>query len=301
MTHIRSDSTKGSASSVTTLDFLICPPVLRLTRLQATNTEEILPSKPQNSLSTTLMMRGKYKFIKRASRPGQPYRTMMDTHMNATLLLWAGKELDNPLFTEAGLNQSVTTEACLIRADGSSHHHFMFDPADCAPIRGLTLQGNSDDSCWSRGHSWGVYGFAIAYEYTKADFLVPLHKDVTYYALNHLPDDLIPYWDYDFTSGDEPRDSSAGLINACGMHEMAKLLSEKDEQKQIYESAAAQILDSVIDNYTKDFPTNDGLVLRVTAGKPQGLGIDECGVYGDYFYLEALARYILGHKFIRHW
>ena len=37
--------------------------------------------------------------------------------------------------------------------------------------------------------------------------------------LNHLPEDMIPYWDYDFIDGDEPRDSSAGVIAVCGMNE----------------------------------------------------------------------------------
>ena len=30
-------------------------------------------------------------------------------------------------------------------------------------------------------------------------------------------------------------------------------------------------------------------------------GVDEVGVYGDFFYLEALARYLLGDEFIRYW
>ena len=111
--------------------------------------------------------------------------------------------------------------------------------------------------------------------------------------LNHLPEDNIPYWDYDFVDGDEARDTSAGLIIACGMHEMAKHLPEGAEQKPIYESAAAQMVESIIDNCTEGFPTDDGLVLRVTASKPPGYGVDEVGVYGDFFYLEALARYLV--------
>jgi len=252
-------------------------------------------------IGNAYMSRGEYKFIKRASSPGKPYRTMMDTLMNATLLLWAGRETGDERFTEAGLHQSVTTNALLIREDGSSCHHFMFDQKTCAPIGEITLQGNSDESCWSRGQSWGVYGTAVAYEYTRADFIPKLHRDITYFTLNKLPTDLIPYWDYDFTSGDEPRDSSAELISLCGMLEMAKLLPNSSEEKRVYESAAAQMLDSVIDNCTSDFPSDDGLVLRVTAGKPQGIGIDQIGTYGDFFYLEALARYLTGDKFIRLW
>ncbi|MBE6645330.1 MAG: hypothetical protein E7612_08150 [Ruminococcaceae bacterium] len=245
---------------------------------------------------------GPYNFIKRGRKEGEPYRTMMDTLMNATLLLWAGAELGDENLTKAGLDQSVTTEALLIRADGSSFHHYMFDAEKCEPVRGLTLQGHSDDSCWSRGHSWGVYGFPIAYSYTKADFLPEVHKDITYFMLNHLPDDMIPYWDYDFVSGDESRDASAGLISACGMLEMAKHLPDTAEQKSVFESASAQIVESVIDRCTCDIAVKnyDGLLHHVTHAKPQGQGIDECAVYGDFFYLEALARF-LNPDFKKYW
>ena len=111
--------------------------------------------------------------------------------------------------------------------------------------------------------------------------------------MRYLPDDLIPYWDYDFTSGDHPRDTSAGAIAVCGMLEMCKYLPNDAEQKPIFESAAAQMLEAIIDGYTGDIGVEyDGLIHHVTHAKPQGQGIDECAVYGDYFYLEALVRYL---------
>ena len=229
------------------------------------------------------------------------HHTMMDTLMNATLLLWAGKERGDAKYTEAGLNQSIVTNEYLIRKDGSSHHHCIFDEKTDQVIDKVTWQGHSHDSCWSRGHAWGIYGLPVAYSYTGADFLPKLHRDITYFMLNHLPEDFITYWDYDFVSGDESRDSSAGLISACGMLEMAKLLPEGDENIRIFRSAAAQIVEATIDTCTGDIGRDyDGLVNRVTHAKPQKQGIDECAVYGDYFYLEALAKY-LKPDFIRYW
>lgn len=220
-------------------------------------------------------------------------RTMMDTLMNALFLFWAGKESGRQEYTEAALSQNKITEKYLIREDASSFHHYQFEVGTYKPLHGLTLQGYSNDSCWSRGHAWGVYGFPIAYSYTKADFLPQLHKDVTYYMLNHLPDDLIPYWDLDFTSGEEPRDSSAGVISVCGMKEMCKYLPDGAPQKAIFENASAQMLEAVIDRCTGDIGREyDGLIYHVTHAKPQGLAIDECGIYGDYFYLEALMRFV---------
>ena len=236
------------------------------------------------------------RFIIRSWRSwgtGGGCRTMMDSLMNAPLLFWASEETGVAKYAAAALAHEKTTERYLIREDGSSFHHFQFDPETAGPVRGLTFQGHRDESCWSRGHAWGVYGFPIAYSHFKAKFLPEVHKKVAYFMLNHLPEDMIPYWDYDFTSGDEPRDSSAGVISACGMLEMARQLPEGAEEKAVYEAAAPKLLEAVIDNCTGDIGKDyDGLICHVTHAKPQGAGIDECAVYADYFYLEALSRYL---------
>ena len=239
------------------------------------------------------------KFIIRAHKGWKDgnitgYRTMMDSLMNAPFLCWASEAAGRPEYKNAALDHVRTTADYLIRKDGSSFHHYQFDPETSAPMYGVTLQGNSDDSCWSRGHAWGIYGFPIAYSYEKEPFIKDIHKKVAYFMLNHLPEDMIPYWDYDFTDGEEPRDSSAATISACGFLEMASMLDDTDSDKIVFESAAAQLLEAVIDNCTGDIGVDyDGLICHVTHAKPQGLGIDECAVYGDFFYLEALARYLI--------
>lgn len=241
-------------------------------------------------------------FILRSWKSGKEgCRTMMDTLMNIPLLFWAGHETGRNEYIQAAKSQYKTTANYLIREDGSSFHHYQFDYETHQPIRGLTLQGYADNSCWSRGHAWGIYGFSIAYSYSKDPMLISLHEGVTNFMLNHLPKDLIPYWDYTFTDGDEPRDSSAGLINVCGMKEMCRFLPEDALQKSVYENAAAQILEATIDMCTGDIgKLYDGLVTHVTAAKPQGLGINECGIYGDYHYLEALCRFVKP-DWVRYW
>ncbi len=236
------------------------------------------------------------KFIIRLYRDwddGSGCRTMMDSLLNAPFLFWAGKEINNKDYFDAAYQQSLTTKKYLIREDGSSYHHYQFDPKDASPVRGLTFQGYSDESCWGRGHSWGVYGFPVSYAYTGDETIRSLHTDVTNYFLNRLPGDNIPYWDYIFTEpSDQPKDSSCAVISACGLHQMAKMLDDAKE-KQLYQNASAMLLESVIDNCTGDIGHEyDGLINRVTHALPQGQGIEECAVYGDYFYLEALVRYL---------
>ena len=240
----------------------------------------------------------KGKFIIRSNKGCSPEnptgcRTMMDSLMNAPLMFWAWKHTGEEKFYQAALDHNRTTEQLLIRADGSSYHHYQFDPITWGPVHGLTFQGHADESCWSRGHSWGVYGFAIAYSYTHEEFLRDVHKGISLFMLNHLPEDMIPCWDYDFTTPDNYRDASAACISACGMREMSSLLEDTDPDKTLYESAAYQLLDAVIDNCTTDIGREyDGFIHHVSHALPQGYGFDECAVYGDYFYLEALLRYL---------
>lgn len=244
------------------------------------------------------------KFIIRSHKTwesGSGCRTMIDSMMNSSLFFWANSEIDVVDYFNAGKDHTYTTIDLIIRDDGSTYHHYQFDPLTAKPVRGLTFQGYSDESCWSRGHSWGIYGFSIAYSYVNSKEIMDAQREVTYYMLNHLPSDLIPYWDYTFTSGDQPRDASAAAIAICGMLDMAGNLPEDSAQRLIYESAAAQMMESLIDNCTGDIGIEyDGLIHSVTHALPQNRGIEECAPYADYFYLEALARF-LKHDFIRPW
>ncbi len=229
-------------------------------------------------------------------------RTMMDTMMNAPLFFWAYEMTGDEKYKKAALSQCDITNKYLIRADGSSYHHYQFELGSFKPLYGLTLQGNRAESTWSRGHTWAITGYPIAYRYAPADYMMPLHRDVTYYYLNHLPEDFIPYWDFDFTSGDEPRDSSAGVSAVCGILEAVKVMPYSDEEKESLITAVNKILNSVIDKYTTETGEEyDGLITGVTAArKISRFPIEECSLYGDYFYLEALVR-LLKSDFDRYW
>ena len=219
-------------------------------------------------------------------------RTMMDTLFNIPLFYWAFEKTGDKKFLDAANSQVSITESCLIREDGSSYHHYQFDVDTHKPLYGITFQGNSDESTWSRGHSWGVAGFPIAYSYTKDKSLINLNRDVTYYMLNHLPEDNIPYWDYDFITGDEPRDTSAGAVAACGMLMAANTMPYTEEEKRIFNTASKKLIEAIIDNYSDtDKFDCDGIIHGVTPfRKSKGFTTGECAAYGDYYYLEALLR-----------
>lgn len=65
-------------------------------------------------------------------------------------------------------------------------------------MRGVTAQGYRDDSAWARGQAWGIYGTALAYRYTGDELCRELFRKVTDFYLEHLPEDMVPYWDLSF-------------------------------------------------------------------------------------------------------
>ena len=90
-------------------------------------------------------------------------------------------------------------------------------------------------------------------------------------------------------SGEE-KDSSAAAIAICGMLELIKYLPEGAE-RTTYEKAILLSMESLYENYsTKDCPESNGLLLHAVYSKPDKVGIDECNIWGCYFYLEALTR-----------
>jgi unsaturated chondroitin disaccharide hydrolase len=225
-----------------------------------------------------------------AVRLEQNGKVIVDSMMNIPLLFRGAQMTGNPAWKQAAIDHANTIAQYLIREDGSSFHTFVFNPTTGTPIGGKTHQGYSDDSCWSRGQAWLIYGFSAAYHYTDdVKYLETAHK-VADYFLNHLPEDGIPYWDFKLPSfAGEPRDSSAAAIAASGLLSLSAL--EKDTVLQEkYKLAALKLLQKLHENYeTKPDDPQEGILTQGCSFKKNG----NCGnslIYGDYFYMEALMK-----------
>jgi unsaturated chondroitin disaccharide hydrolase len=238
------------------------------------------------------------EFIQAWGPMNQPenYRFIIDCLLNLPLLYWATEETGDNKYRDIAEKHIHTAIANVIREDYSTWHTFFMNMETGEPDHGATCQGYRDGSAWARGQAWGVYGCALAYRYTGRKEYIDDFKNVTGYFLDHLPEDLVPYWDFEFTDGSgEPRDSSSASIAACGMLEMAKYMEPEDGQ--IYTDIAKKIMKSVVDNYAvKNIEESNGLVLHSTYSKKSPYntctpeGVDECNIWGDYFYMEALTR-----------
>ena len=224
------------------------------------------------------------------------HRFIIDCLMNLPLLYRASAQTGDDKYSIVAKKHTETCLKYSIRDDGSTYHTVFMDKSTGGMIRGETCQGYNDDSFWARGQAWAVYGTAVSYRYTKDPECLEAFRRVLSFYLSKLPEDLVPYWDMIFTSGDaEPRDSSSASIVACGLLEMAGLVP--GDEAAGYVSLAKQMLKSIADNYSvKDSNISNGLVLHATYSKKSPYntctpeGVDECASWGDYFYLEALTR-----------
>ena len=218
------------------------------------------------------------------------YRLIIDCLLNLPLLFWASEVTGDKKYYDIAHNHYNTATKYVIREDASTYHTYYFDPQTGAPDKGITYQGYSDDSCWARGQAWGIYGIPLSYIYIKDEGAKDLYKKLTNYFLNRLPEDHIAYWDLIFMDGEEPRDTSSNAIAACGMLEMDKWI-EDGEEKEIYKRAVSAMMRSLIENYTTEkCEGSNGVLLHGVYARPQGNGVDECVIWGDYFYMECLVR-----------
>jgi len=229
--------------------------------------------------------------------PNQRGRMIIDCCMNLPLLYWTSEVTGDDKYKNIAYSHAKQAEKYIVREDSSTFHTFYIDTETGEPRFGKTHQGYSDSSCWARGQAWGIYGFPLSYNYMPDSEFITLPKKLTNYFLNRLPEDFVCYWDLIFTEGNEERDSSAAAIAACGLLELTKHMPLTDEYKEPYENAALKIVKSLSENYTTvTVPESNGILLHAVYGKPMNNGVDECNIWGDYYYFEALVRLLKDWK-----
>jgi len=218
------------------------------------------------------------------------YPVIIDNIMNLELLFAATKMTGDSSFYKIAVSHANTTMKNGFRPDFSSYHIIDYDTITGAVRKKSTHQGASNESAWSRGQAWGLYGYVMCYRETKNRRYLELSENIARYILNHpnLPSDMVPYWDFNAPGiPNEPRDVSAAAITASALYELSAYSLNGSE----FANAANKILKSLTDNYRAPAGTNHGfLLLHGTGGKPLNAEVDVPLIYADYYYLEALLR-----------
>jgi unsaturated chondroitin disaccharide hydrolase len=218
------------------------------------------------------------------------FPVIIDNMMNLELLFEATKLSGDSSFYKIAVSHANTTMKNHFRPDYSSYHVVDYDTVTGKVVRKNTHQGYSDESAWSRGQAWGLYGYTMCYRETKNPVYLQQAEHIASFIFNHpnMPKDLVPYYDFNAPGiPNEPRDASAAAIAASGLYE----LSLYSKQGKKYRALADKIMESLTSNYRSPVGQNKGFILlHSTGSKPGNSEVDVPLNYADYYYLEALLR-----------
>ncbi len=214
----------------------------------------------------------------------------IDTMANLPLLYWAAEKADDGSFRLAGESHARMTREAFIRPDGWTYHAVEYDLWSGNIHRGYTFQGYGDESRWTRGQAWAIYGYtATAAATGKLEYLELAGRLADSY-LRHLDGSRVPFWDADDPAiPNAIRDSSAAAIAASAMLEMAALYPLPGDGRR-WAGEGIAILESLCRDYLAREGAHRGLLKHACYSKPHGEGTDSAVMFGDYFFVEALCR-----------
>lgn len=220
---------------------------------------------------------------------GYTYPVIIDNMMNLELLFWAARESGNKEFYNLSVTHADNTLKNHYRPDHSAYHVLCYGP-NGEVLAKKNHQGAADESAWSRGQSWGLYGYTVMYRETKDKKYLDHARNIANFILTNptLPADKVPYWDY--SKPGEERDASAAAIAASALLELS---TYGGKDAKTYYNTAVQMLESLSKApYKAELGKNNHFILQHSTGHKLGNSeIDVPLVYADYYYLEALLRY----------
>ncbi len=212
---------------------------------------------------------------------------IIDCMMNIPMLFRASEIVDDDRFAMVAMRHADKTMKYHVRHDGSCNHINEYDPKTGAFICSHTGQGMREDSSWTRGQSWGIYGFALAYGFTKKQEYLDTAKRIAEYFMSNIERySYVPPCDFMQPDSVKLIDTTAGAITACGLLEISKLLSGNEQKK--YVECAEKMLKALYDGHCDLTDKEDSILQNGTEAYTRGFHMPI--IYGDYFLAEGICR-----------
>lgn len=221
------------------------------------------------------------------------FPVIIDNMMNLELLFRATQISGDSSYYRIAVSHADHTLKNHYRKNNSSYHVVDYDTLTGRPFRKVTHQGYSDASAWARGQAWGLYGFTMAYRFTRDKRYLQQAEKIAAFYLRHrrLPADKVPYWDFDAPINSKtPRDASAAAITASALLELSQ---HTTAHGKLYHTAAEDMLVSLSSPAYMAAPgsNNHFILMHSTGHLPHGSEIDVPINYADHYFVEALLRY----------
>lgn len=220
-----------------------------------------------------------------------PCGMIIDCLMNLPLLHWASGIVKDNRFSAIANQHVDAVVKHIIREDGSCNHIVELDESTGEFINNPGGQGFGQGSSWSRGQSWGVYGMALAYRYSKSEEYLQKAKKIAHYFIANVA--LTNYVSIiDFRAPLKPVyfDTTATACAACGLLELSNYVEEYE--KELYIQSAYRMFEALSKNFVDLDKNRDGILLKGSAKYHREIDREVAIIYGDYFYLELCLRFL---------
>jgi len=225
-----------------------------------------------------------------------PESLFIDIMMNVPIIFYAANEASDADLRRIADAHCRTTRETLVRSDGSTAHEGIFDLETGQFLRQTTHQGLRGDSAWARGLAWSLYGYSKCFNLTGDEEHLAVAEENADYWLKHLPEDRVPYWDFDADLSQPPpqgaqKDSSAGAIAASGLLDLAQQ-TKSPEKASAYRETALSMLDALCspEYLAQSTPGWEGILMHGVYHTDKNLGVDESVMWGEFFFVEALTK-----------
>jgi unsaturated chondroitin disaccharide hydrolase len=254
----------------------------------------------RRSLHAASILAGRYNPAGRFIRAWNEDRVgwiIIDCLMNLPLLYWASRETGDPRFLFIAQNHADTALKVLARPDGSCNHIAVLSPETGECLETPGGQGYAPGSSWSRGQAWAMYGFGLSFRHTGQERYLDAAKKTAHYVIaNFARNDWLPLVDFRAPASPVKHDSTAAMITACGLLEIACHVG--DYEKVLYRDFALRILRAGEKAFADWDNDHDGIIGKGTSAYHAGIETTEVPIiYGDYFFAEAVLR-LLGKDFL---
>ena len=275
---------RASDCSTHDMGFLFEPSCVRGHNIQSDEQLRSLAIEAGRSLASRYVPKGHY-IPAWDPTEGSQYLALaiVDTVMNLPIISWAARESGDNHLHKIAVQTARTIREQHVRPDGATYHVVDHDPETGEITHRGTHQGAHDNSCWTRGQAWTLYGFTRMAVILQSDEMMLTARQTADYFLSQMGDRTIPPWDFDRDRAEEAVDSAAGAIAASGLLELGRRTGEK-----VYTYAGERMVDGLIDTCIDfDNPDQPGLLMHGTVDYPRRSGVDESIIYGDHYFLEA--------------
>ncbi len=217
------------------------------------------------------------------------HNTIMDNMINLEMLFWAAKNGGSHRLYDIARTHAETTMHNQFRPDYTCYHVAVYDSITGKLDHCQNHQGLADSSMWARGQAWAIYGYTMVYRETNNKKFLDFAQKVADAYLSRLPEDMIPYWDFDDPAiPNAPRDASAACVVASALIELSGYVDQA--KGEAYLADAEKMLSTLSGDNYRCGAKKPAFLCHSVGNMPANYEIDASIIYADYYYIEALTR-----------